>query len=234
MKTINLFFAIVGLLLLAGCKYNSAEKMSGYRRPFNFTAEKIRSRNYHTRDFRTNYNHLVSVGKTEEARIERNQILSELIFIVEAESGNYERTLRYHKTGFDLISDFAQLGLTGAAAVAGGAQTKSILAAIATGLKGSELALNKRVFQDQAVEAIAAQMRAGQNVRKVKILESMAQSVDVYPLDLGLADIVQFYYDGSVTRAMQGLVADARAKETNALGRVMEVQRKRGDPSENQ
>ena len=213
------------LMLVLGCKYGTVERISGYKRPFNFTSEKIRSRDYHSNTFRSNYNHFVAEGKTNEARLERNQILSELIFIIEAESGNYERNLRFQKSGFDLVSDLAQLGLTGAATVTGGAQTKSILAAIATGLKGSELAMNKRIFQDQAVEAIASQMRAAQNLRKAKILEGMALSVDAYPLDLGLADIVQFYYDGTVTRAMQGLVADARAKETNALEQVRNVQR---------
>jgi hypothetical protein len=225
MKTKHCFFVIICLLLLVGCKYGAAERISGYKRPFNFTSEKIRSRDYHSNAFRSNYNHLVTIGKTDQARTERNEILSELIFMIEAESGNYERNLRFQKSGFDLISDLAQLGLTGAATVTGGAQTKSILAAIATGLKGSELAMNKRIFQDQAVEAIAAQMRAAQNTRKAKILEGMALSIEAYPLDLGLADIVQFYYDGTVTRAMQGLVADARAKETNALDQVRKVQR---------
>ena len=225
MKLMCSFTGAILLLLAGGCKYGTAEKISGYKRPFNFSSEKIRSRDYHSNSFRSNYNHLVSVGQTNEARIERNQILSELIFIIEAESGNYERNLRLQKTGFDLFSDFAQLGLTGAATVVGGADTKSILAAIATGLKGSELAMNKRVFQDQAVEAIASQIRANQNSRKARIIEAMTLSVELYPLELGLADIVQLYYDGTITRAMQGLVADARIKETNALEQVRDIQR---------
>ena len=203
-------------LLLAGC----AETITGYNRPYNFTAPEVRKHDYRSTAFRTNYDNLLSqsnfitsVNSLERARMERNQILTELIGIIEAEHGEYERAMVLRKSTMEMIFDFAELGLSGAGTVVGGEGTKAILAAIATGTKGADISLNKRVFHDQAVEALQAQMRAAQKDRKAQMIQSMTNSVLAYPLEMGLADVVGFYYDGTLTRAFQNMVKDAKDKE---------------------
>jgi hypothetical protein len=119
------------------------------------------------------------------AKRERNRILGELMYIIDVEHGDFERTFRGSKTGFDLTTDLALLGLSGAGAVAGGVHTKTILAAIATGVKGAEVSVDKVVLQQQTVEAILAQMRAAQLRRKAIIISSMKLSTSDYTLELG-------------------------------------------------
>lgn len=219
----NIALAAICSLLLPGCCLYNAEKISGYNRPYNFTSEKVRKHNYNTTAFRTNYDNFLNHSNIftdsnllEHARVERNQILTELLNIIEAEHGEYERSMLFRKSTTEMIFDFAELGLSGAGTVVGGASTKAILAAIATGTKGAEISVNKRVFHDQAIEAIQAQMRAAQKSRKAQIIESMQTNVLAYPLELGLADVVEFYYDGTLTRAFQAMLQDAKKKEEAA------------------
>lgn len=218
-----LLFSIVPMF--TGCALFQKVGNMGYNEPFEFSSSKVRKHSYLTKDFRKDYDGAKDQGAAGEptARRERDQILGELMFIIDSDHGKFERSLRGGKTSFDLFSDFALLGLTGAAAVTGGAETKAILAAIATGVKGAELSVNKRVFQDQAIEAIQAQMRSAQLLRKSQIIQSMAKPTTKYTLDMGLSDIVQYFYDGTLARAFQNLVADAKKKEGQAEDKVSEA-----------
>ncbi|MEP6663559.1 MAG: hypothetical protein ABJC04_07830 [Verrucomicrobiota bacterium] len=224
MKTEKFYLiaSAIMLLLASGCGTFRNNGNFGYNEPFNFNSPKVRKYSFDSQKFREAYDIAKTNGVAGEAiaKMERNQILGELMLVIDASHGRMERNLRGGKTGFDLLADFAELGLTGAAAVTGGAETKAILAAIATGVKGADLAINKRVFQDQALEAIQAQMRAAQLLRKAEIIKGMKRSTTSYPLELGLADIVQYFYDGSLTRAFQNLVATAKEKEKTSEGVV--------------
>ena len=128
----------------------------------------------------------------------------------------FTRNALANKNWLDVGSDFAILGLSGAGAVVGGAETKAILAAIVGGVQGAQLTVNKRVFREQAIEALEAEMSAAMMARKAEILERMKKPVDEYPLDLALSDIVEYYYDGTFTRAFQNLVAQAKQQQTES------------------
>jgi hypothetical protein len=211
MKTRLLLLALLPFIL-AGC----AETVTGYKRPYDFVSPTVRKNSYKNRNFRKAYDDMVANKQFDEAKMERNQILSELMAIIEAEHGEYERSMLFRKSLWDTVLDFTELGLTGAAAVSGGAQTKAILAAIAAGTKGAEISIDKNVLHDHAVEAIQTQMRATQKLRKAQVIQSMQTNVTAYPLDLGLADIFEFYYDGTIARAFQNMVKDAKDKEEDA------------------
>ena len=91
-------------------------------------------------------------------------------------------------TSSRLVLPRAVLGVTSAGAVAGGAATKAVLSAVAGGIVGSKLAVNKELLAQQAMEAIQAQMRANMQLRKATIITNMTNTVDKYPLELGLSD----------------------------------------------
>jgi hypothetical protein len=207
-------FSLLLLLIVTvnGCKSPDW----GYSKPYNFASQKVRKHNYVDGSFRRDYDQAKAANDEASARRERNQILSELMYIIDADHGDYERSTQAHATAFEVLSDFTVLGLTGAGAVTGGAETKSILSAIASGVMGAQLSVNKRVFRDKTIEALQAQMRAAQTQRKAEIISRMKQTTDDYTLELGLSGIVQYYYDGTMTRALQNMVADAKEKEKQA------------------
>ena len=215
MKMKLFFFLLSSLtIVLTGCKTQMRD--FGYDKPYEFTSKDVRRYKYLDGKFREAYDQALKNKDWAKAKIERDQILGELMYLIEASHGDYERSMRFHKTTFDVITDFTLLGLTGAGAVTGGAETKAILAAVATGVKGAELSVNTRLFKDQTIEAIQAQMRAAQAQRKEAILRRIDKPATEYTLELGLSDIVQYYYDGTLTRAFQNLVADAKEKEKKA------------------
>lgn len=223
MKLNLLVFIVLVSWLAAGCRTKMRDY--GYRKPYDFSTTKVRKYKFHNTDFRKAYDEARATGTQGEAiaKSERNAILGELMYVIETEHGDYERRMRFDHTAWGIITDFALLGLTGATAVTGGAETKAILGAIATGVKGAELSVNKRLFQDQAIEAIQAEMRAAQAKKKAEIIDRMRQSTGIYTLELGLADIVQFYHEGTLTRAFQNLVGDAKDKEKEQKAKVAEA-----------
>ena len=215
-KTAGLSLLLLFIVTVNGCKTPDW----GYRKPFEFSSQKVRKLNYVDGSFRRGYDEAKAANDEVAAKRERDQILSELMYVIDAAHGDYERAMQAHATAFEVVSDFALLGLAGAGATVGGAETKAIISAISGGVKGAELSVNKRVFRDKTIEALQAQMRAAQTRRKAEIIRRMKRPTADYTLELGLSDIVQYYYDGTLTRALQNLVADAKEKEKQAEGNV--------------
>jgi hypothetical protein len=215
-KITSLSLLLLFIVTVNGCKSPDW----GYSKPYDFASQKVRKHNYVDGSFRRVYDQAKAANDDVSARRERNQILGELMYIIDADHGDYERSMQAHATAFEVMSDFTVLGLTGAGAVTGGAETKAILSAIASGVMGAQLSVNKRVFRDKTIEALQAQMRAAQTQRKAEIISRMKQTTDDYTLELGLSDIVQYYYDGTMTRALQNMVADAKEKEKKAESSV--------------
>ena len=215
-KITSLSLLLLFIVTVNGCKSPDW----GYSKPYDFASRKVRKHNYVDGSFRRVYDQAKAANDEASARRERNQILGELMYIIDADHGDFERSMQAHATAFEVLSDFTVLGLTGAGAVTGGAETKAILSAIASGVMGAQLSVNKRVFRDKTIEALQAQMRAAQTQRKAEIISRMKQTTDDYTLELGLSDIVQYYYDGTMTRALQNMVADAKEKEKKAESSV--------------
>jgi hypothetical protein len=215
-KIISLSLFLLFIVMVNGCKSPDW----GYSKPYDFASRKVRKHNYVDGSFRRAYDQAKAANDEAAAKRERDQILGELMYIIDADHGDFERSMQAHATAFEVMSDFTVLGLTGAGAVTGGAETKAILSAIASGVMGAQLSVNKRVFRDKTIEALQAQMRAAQTQRKAEIISRMKQTTDDYTLELGLSDIVQYYYDGTMTRALQNMVADAKEKEKKAESSV--------------
>lgn len=213
-----LFVLYAGFSVLfsgTGCK---SMRDYGYARPYKFGDQKFVSHDYSSRAFRARYDALLTnmPPNLEGAKAERNAILHELMYMIEASHGEFERNSRAWKSAADFLTDVAVLGVNGAGTLVGGEATKSILHVVSGGLTGSQLALNKRLFAEQAVETIQAQMRASMKERKAQIISNMTNAATVYPLEMGLSDIVNYYYDGTFARAVQNMLQDAKEHERAA------------------
>jgi len=172
--------------------------------------------------FRDAYN---SPPASKTKRDVRDEILYDLMSIVDANYRQFEDNLRTDRTVKDLSVTLATLGLTSAATIFGGEETKTILSAIATGVVGANAAVDKQVFKDYATEALIPEMRALRNDIATNMIANMkTQDVDKYPLDAGLRDIVDYYHAGSVTAALQGLVTRSSNAQADTKAIKAEVQ----------
>ncbi len=221
---------VLGAVLSTGCRIDKLRD-HGYARPYTFDNPKYVKHDFKSCAFRTNYDSLMVQSRTnsdtnavaklrENAKDERNAILGELIYLIDASHGEYERNVRVGKSSLDLLGDLAILGVNSAGAIVGAAETKTILHVISGGIEGSQLAVNKRMLQDQALEAVQAQMRASMKDHKADIINCMKNNIQDYPLEMGLSDIVQYYYDGTITRALQNMAQSAKKQENDADKKV--------------
>jgi hypothetical protein len=178
---------------------------------FNYTDSKA------TNYYLTFYN-AAAVGDGQQSA--RNQILNDLMTLIDSNYHQFEDNLRGDKATQELGADIATLGLTAASTVVGGAETKTILSAIATGVVGVNSSIDKEVFQNNTVQALQLQMRAARSAVETKLINGMKQEIKDYPLQYGIRDIVAYYYAGSLNDALLGLVQnssiDAQTSQTNA------------------
>jgi hypothetical protein len=146
---------------------------------------------------------------TRKAR--RNQILHALIFLTDLNYHEYERDLYTGKASTDTFFDIAVLGFTSAATLSGGEAAKSILSAIATGLTGTRLAIDKNFFREQATPVLIAKMRASRIEKLNIILGGTDKEIDIYPLERGLLHILEYYNAGTVIVALHDVAKEAAA-----------------------
>jgi len=125
-----------------------------------------------------------NAAPTEKVKV-RNAILNDLMAVIDFNYHEYEAQLRTEKVLKNTTADIVTLGLTAASTAVGGAEAKTILSAIATGVVGANTDTDAH-----------------------------------YPLQSGIRDVIAYYYAGSLTDAMLGLVektgADAQANRANA------------------
>jgi len=146
----------------------------------------------------------------------RNEIIDDLKGLIDQNYRAYEVALRSDKDVKDLVANLAAMGLTAAATVAGGESTKTILAAIATGVLGVNATVDKTLFKDFGVEAIQYEMQRLRSKKEVSIIQGKAKPVDQYTLNEALNDLVEYYNAGFVTRAIVSLVVETGSKAKDA------------------
>jgi hypothetical protein len=201
-------------LCFVGCSTTGSPKpalISATRLPsFNYTV--IRATNYYL----AVYNNAVP---TEKVKV-RNAILNDLMAVIDFNYHEFEVQLHSEKVLKNTTADIVTLGLTAASTAVGGAEAKTILSAIATGVVGANTALDKNVFQNNTVEALELEMRSLRALKEQDLINGMADTDAHYPLQSGIRDVIAYYYAGSLTDAMLGLVektgADAQANRANA------------------
>jgi hypothetical protein len=208
---------VVGCILsicFVGCSTTRASKpalISATRLPsFNYTGS--RATNYYL----TVYNNAMPAEKVKV----RNAILNDLMAVIDFNYHEFEAQLRSEKVLKNTAADIVTLGLTAASTAVGGEEAKTILSAIATGVVGANTALDKNVFQNNTVEALELEMRSLRALKEQDLINGMADTDAHYPLQSGIRDVIAYYYAGSLTDAMLGLVektgADAQANRANA------------------
>ena len=107
----------------------------------------------------------------EELKIRRNAIIGNLVILLNIRYSQYERAFYNVDASLGTAFDITTLAVTATGAVAGGSETKSILSAVAAGLTGSKLSLEKNFLYEKTSPVLIAQMR---QLRKEKLKVIMA------------------------------------------------------------
>ncbi len=209
----------VACLVLTGCATIRATKpplINIARLPsFNYTSP--RAANYYL----TVYN---NAAPADKARV-RNAILNDLMAVIDLNYHEFEAGLRTDKALKDASAEIVTIGLTAASTAVGGEEAKTILSAIATGVVGANSSLDKNVLQNNTVQALELEMRALRAGKERDLLNGMSESDAHYPLQSGIRDIIAYYYAGSLTDAMLGLVEKTGSDAQANLATTAEVRK---------
>jgi hypothetical protein len=148
----------------------------------------------------------------------RNQIVASKMYVTDLQFSAFEETLFRSTREAAFGATLGTLGLSSAAAVASGGTSQALSGTAALIIGGRE-AFQKEVLAERTVIAIHTAMRGRRAQVAARILEGLRESIEVYPLALGLRDLNEYYDAGTILGAMIGITesvgASARAAEKN-------------------
>ena len=162
------------------------------------------------------YNAMPEAAEDEKSKkiARRNQILSELIWLVDRNYSNFEDHFYTSQATFSTGGDFVSLALTATTSVTGSAHLKSVLSAVATGTTGMKTSIEKNFFDTQTRSAIVTKMRSAR-ATELAIIQNdkhMKGGLTDYSLETGLSDVQTYYDVGTLVGALQS-IAEAAGKE---------------------
>lgn len=159
------------------------------------------------------------IEHASDKKAERNRVIFELMGLIDSEFYHFERYLRSDRAIKDTLATWLSIALTAGAAITGG-ETGQILAAIDTGFKGANEAVDKNIFKDYATEALLNQMNTRRSEIASQIYQSMTNSIEAYPMEAAIRDLEHYHNEGYVTPAIMALFQttgiESKSAATNA------------------
>jgi len=156
----------------------------------------------------------------------RNQILTARMYTADLQYHHYEARLTREMQNEGLLATATSLGLTTAATLVSPAQTKTILAGIATAVTGLDKAYVEKELLSNAMQALQTQMRADRKTQAAVIYAKMFKDINSstriitpiveYTLPMALSDVDSYYQAGTIASALIGLSKTVANAERNA------------------
>jgi hypothetical protein len=149
----------------------------------------------------------------------RNRIVYNVAAEIDYAFYDYETKLFLNEGKFHIGADFLQLGLAAGSTVSLGARGKTILGALLTGVTGMNLSIDKNLFRQQTVQAIASSMEANRDRIKTTILKQLSiKDTTAYPLAAARADLIHYFFAGTLSSGLQQVTqtaaTDAKTQST--------------------
>lgn len=144
----------------------------------------------------------------------RNTVISLYLAAADARYAEFRRDLSRQTKITGLGLDLAILGVAGAGSLAGSAA--NALAATAAGLNGARITISKEVYFEKTLPALLASIDAARLNIRTAIFQHMREGADVYPLEIGFADLGNYESAASLDGAVQNITASESAKVETA------------------
>jgi hypothetical protein len=152
----------------------------------------------------------------------RNRIIAARMYAIDIQFSEFEESLFQQTRSSGFAATVATLGLTSAAAVAGGTASQ-LLSGAAAFIIGTREAFQKEVLAERTLVAIHTAMRAGRTRVAIRLREGLRSPVSDYPLALGLADLNAYYDAGTILGSLIGITETVGADAQRAQEQLLEV-----------
>jgi hypothetical protein len=143
------------------------------------------------------------------AKYYRDTISHDFMGDVDYAYGVYVSSLFSQKGAYAIAGDVVAAGLTTGSAISLVMRTKTILSAIATGMAGVSLSVDKNLFAQQTFAALTIAMQARRDQARATIDSNLALDVLDYPLAAVRRDLIAYFYSGSLPGALQEIQEEA-------------------------
>ncbi|HZU30348.1 MAG TPA: hypothetical protein VFB79_04490 [Candidatus Angelobacter sp.] len=200
------FAAILILPLTIGC-------LGRFERPTvpNVVAPPDKTGSYTLENYKTDLTKYDSAtADTEKVKL-RNKMVYGIIAEIDYVFYDYETKLYLNQGAFKVGGDFLELGLSSASTITNGARAKTVLSGILSGVSGVDLSIDKNFFRQQTVQAIASSMEANRDRIKTIMLQQVKQDSTVYPFSAARADLIRYFFAGTLPSGLQQLHQQAAA-----------------------
>ncbi|MEJ0089733.1 MAG: hypothetical protein WDM80_08330 [Limisphaerales bacterium] len=156
----------------------------------------------------------------------RNKLIDSRLALINLNYNQFVARFAVKKESLDFGTEVAQLGLNLATTATGGEEAKTVLAAIASGVTGTKLAIDKNFFFEKTVPVLITTMNAQRKVTLAPLLIGMTNDAITYSLSRALSDIDAYYFAGTFVGALQTIQAESGAKEAKAEQQITEIRSK--------
>jgi hypothetical protein len=144
------------------------------------------------------------------------------MYAIDIQFSEFEASLFEQTRSSGFAATVATLGLTSAAAVAGGTAAQ-LLSGAAAFIIGTREAFQKEVLAERTLVAIHTAMRAGRTRVAIRLRDGLRSPVSDYPLALGLADLNAYYDAGTILGSLIGITETVGADAQRAQEQLLEV-----------
>lgn len=158
-------------------------------------------------------------------RSARDEIVNGRLALIDLNYSHFVSQFSFTKQSLDAGTEVVELGLNLATTAVGGAATKTVLGAVAAGVTGSKLAIDKNFFYEKTVPVLVTSMNAQRKTALVTILTGMTNAVDQYPLARALSDLENYYFAGTFIGALQAIQSDSGHKEKLAETDIQKIRK---------
>ena len=146
----------------------------------------------------------------------RNNFITWRMYSIDVAYDQYELAITRSIQDESFATAAANIGLTGVAALIPVAQTKSILAGVASGITGVDSLYSQKILLSQTIQNLEGQMRASRATAAAAIYTKMKSSSSAYTLWQAFSDIEDYYAQGTITNALVALSKTVGTAQNNA------------------
>jgi hypothetical protein len=147
---------------------------------------------------------LTTLTTTQNAA-QRNAATHKLMALADLRYMQFRNEIIANRKNSLALSNGLQLMTDIAATLTDAVGVKDNYIALSALLNGGETIYNKDYLFDRTIEALVAQMDANRKAKQVQIYRSLGQSIGQYPAHAALADVLDYYYAGTLNAAVIGV-----------------------------
>ncbi|MDT4291842.1 hypothetical protein RO575_19940 [Methylomonas sp. MO1] len=147
----------------------------------------------------------------------RNIAISQALTLIDLRYAEFVNNAGLQQRTKDMVFDFAELSLNLAGTAVGTAGTKTLLAALSTGISGTNIAFDKNFIYESTVPALIMQMNADR-AELYRMIATGMQSTSTsgqngYSWAQAVHDLIDYYNAGTLQHAINSIKKNAGSKQ---------------------